>query len=213
MPNEIAKKPYSAACDRNRGPILEQLQRLIICHEDRPAQLLEIGSGTGQHAVYLAKQLGPDKVEWQPSDVAENLEGIRLWQKEAAAINSLPVVELDLSRDQWLAGRSEFYDYVYTANTLHIVSWPLVEALLKGSAFVLKPGGKLFIYGPFNYNGEYSSDSNREFDKWLKLRDPQSAIRDIEAVITIAKEQMQPLEIVEDLAMPANNRLLVFEKR
>lgn len=202
-------KPYAPACDRNREPILAQLRQLIPVNSNEPARLLEIGSGTGQHAVFLARQLHEKNLIWQPSDIAENLPGIRLWQEDEPDPCCLPPLELDLATASWTP---EHYDYVFSANTLHIVSWPLVERFVAGAAATLKSGGKCFIYGPFNYNGRYTSDSNREFDQWLRQRDPLSGIRDCEAIAGLARQQARPLDIIHDMAMPANNRLLVFQK-
>ncbi len=199
-------KPYAPACDRNREAIFEALDRFI---EPSPSSLLEIGSGTGQHAVYFAQKLATKNLAWQPSDIEENLAGIRAWQSDEPSANCLPPLELDLRKPAWPAKR---YDYLFTANTLHIVGWPLVEAFMQCTVQVLKAGGLCFIYGPFNYGGEYTSESNRDFDVWLKQRDPDSSIRDFEAVVELAKKHSPMLEILEDIAMPANNRLLVFQK-
>jgi len=205
----MSAKPYALACDRNRDSILAQLQRLIPVNNSEAARLLEIGSGTGQHAVFLADKLREKKLIWQPSDIAENLDGIRLWQQDEPNPSCLPPLELDLAAAGWAPGH---YDYVFSANTLHIVSWPLVENFIAGVSITLKPCGKCFIYGPFNYDGNYTSDSNRDFDQWLKQRDPLSGIRDFEAIAGLARQQAQALDIIHDIAMPANNRLLVFQK-
>lgn len=200
---EIAvEKPFSQACENNKRPILEVLRR----HLGGVRRLVEIGSGTGQHAAYFAAQL-PHLV-WQPSDVAENLAGIRLWVEDAALDNLPPPVELDVTVQPWPVAAAEA---IFSANTMHIMSWPAVTAFLTTAAAILKEdGGLLCLYGPFNYNGTYTSDSNRRFDAWLRQRDRDSGIRDFEAIDALAAAG--GLRLIEDNAMPANNRLLVWRK-
>lgn len=193
-------KRHSDACERNREPILQLLRRVLA---DRRA-VLEIGSGTGQHAAYFAPALA--HLSWQPSDVAENLPSIRAWRDEARAPRLLEPIELDVDRPF----PSVAADAVFTANTLHIVSWPQVERLVAAVGGLLPVGGVFAIYGPFNYGGTYTAPSNAEFDAWLRGRDPKSGLRDAEAVMALAKGHGLVLE--EDNAMPANNRLLVFRK-
>ena len=193
-------KRSSDACDRNREPILKILKRVFA---DRRA-VLEIGSGTGQHAAYFAPEL--PQLSWQPSDVAENLPSIRAWREEAQAPKPLEPVELDVDRPF----PAVKVDAVFTANTLHIVSWPQVELMFAGIGGLLPAGGVLAIYGAFKYGGKYTAPSNAEFDAWLRGRDPKSGQRDVEAVTALAKQER--LMIEEDNAMPANNRLLVFRK-
>ena len=198
-------KPHAPACDRNRDPILAVLRGRFA---DR-RHVLEVGSGTGQHAAYFAAAM--PWLDWQCSDVADNLAGIRLWLDEAALANTPPPLELDVARGPWPAAGTA--DAVFTANTLHIMGWPEVEALFAGVGTLLRDvaGGTLVVYGPFNYGGAYSSDSNREFDAWLAARDPRSAIRDFEAVEALAARA--GLHLGADVAMPANNRCLVFSRR
>jgi SAM-dependent methyltransferase len=191
-------KRTSDACERNREPILEVLRRVFA---DRRA-VLEIGSGTGQHAVYFAPEL--PHLSWQPSDVAENLPSIRAWREEAPAPRPLEPLELDVDRPF----PAVKVDAVFTANTLHIVSWPQVERMFAGIGGLLPAGGILAIYGAFKYGGRHTAPSNVEFDAWLRGRDPKSGQRDIEAVTALARQHALVLE--EDNAMPANNRLLVF---
>ena len=197
----MSDKPYAPACDRNREPILDVLREHFA---DRHA-VLEIGSGTGQHAVHFAAAM--PTLTWQCSDVAQNLPGIRAWLDEAGLANTPPPLELDAS-GEWPSRR---FDAVFTANTLHIMGWPEVEAFFAGVDRVLAAtDATLAIYGPFNYGGEYTSESNREFDGWLKARDPRSAIRDFEAVDALARGIGLRLEA--DVAMPANNRTLVWRR-
>ncbi len=194
-------KPFSESCVQNREPILAVLR---VWFADR-RHVLEIGSGTGQHAVYFAPEL-PHLV-WQTADVPPHHPGIRAWLNDAALPNVRPPLALDANDTAWHSGR---YDAVFSANTLHIMSWPEVELLFGGVGQVLEPGGTLVIYGPFNYNGAYTSESNARFDAWLKARDPASGVRDFEAVDALARAQ--GLVLQQDIAMPANNRTLVWRK-
>jgi len=193
-------KPFSEACERNREPILAELKRIFA---DRK-RALEIGSGTGQHATYFAAAL-PHLV-WQPSDVAEHLPGIRQWVTEAGAANLRMPLELDVER----AWPDTAADAVFSANTCHIMSWPQVERMFGGIGRLLPAGGVFALYGPFNYGGRHSAESNARFDAMLRERDPQSGVRDAEAIAAIA--QREYLARQEDIAMPANNRLLIFRK-
>jgi cyclopropane fatty-acyl-phospholipid synthase-like methyltransferase len=193
-------KPFAPACERNREPILAVLRM----HFADRHHVLELGSGTGQHAVHFAAAM--PWLTWQCSDVAENLPGIRMWLDEAALPNTPPPLALDVC-GAWPAQR---FDAVFTANTLHIIGWPEVEALFAGVGRMLGDNGMLAVYGPFNYGGAYTSDSNREFDAWLKARDPRSGIRDVEAVRALAAGI--GLRMVDDVALPANNRCLLWKR-
>lgn len=193
--------PYSQASENNKAPILAVLKRVFASRQ----WVLEIGAGTGQHAVHFAPAL--PHLQWQPSDLADNLPGISAWRQAYPAPNLLAPVAFDLATSEWPGN----FDAVYSANTAHIVSPPLVEKLLMATGSNLPQGGVFALYGPFNYEGQYTSDSNRQFDQWLKNRDPQSGIRDFEWLQRLA--QNSGLELLEDNAMPANNRLLVWEKR
>jgi cyclopropane fatty-acyl-phospholipid synthase-like methyltransferase len=193
-------KPYAPACERNREPILAVLRE---CFADR-RDVLEVGSGTGQHAVHFAAAM--PWLSWQCSDRAEHLAGIRLWLDEAGLPNTPAPIELDVS-GAWARRR---FDAVFSANTLHVMGWPEVQRFFEGVDAVLATDGVLAAYGPFNYGGEYTSDSNREFDAWLKARDTRSGIRDFEAVDALAREI--GLTLMDDVAMPANNRTLVWRR-
>jgi len=185
-------KKYSDACERNRAPILEVLKRAFA----NSRRVLEVGSGTGQHAAYFAPQL-PHLV-WQASDVAENLPDIREWVLDP------PPIELDMDKP-WPALD---VDAVFSANTCHIMSWPQVERMFAGIGR-LRP--QVFaLYGPFNYDGRHTSESNARFDAMLRGRDPLSGIRDFEKISALAAAA--GLAVEEDNAMPANNRLLVFRR-
>ncbi|AVY64974.1 DUF938 domain-containing protein [Xanthomonas translucens] len=199
----MTDKPYASSCERNRTPILQVLQR----HFADRRQVLEIGSGTGQHAVHFAAAL--PQLTWQCSERAEHLPGIAHWLDAAALPNTPPALALDVQQGPW---PSAGYDAVFTANTLHIMGWPAVQAFFAGVGKLLANGddGTLAVYGPFNYGGTFSSDSNRAFDAWLKARDAASGIRDFKAVAALA--QAQGLLLQEDVPMPANNRCLVWRR-
>jgi hypothetical protein len=194
------EKPHSPSCDRNREPILA----VLLDHFMDRRQVLEIGSGTGQHAVFFAAAL--PHLSWQASDCRENLVGIRAWRDEAALANTLPPLELDV-QGAWPDSR---FDAVFSANTLHIMGWSEVEGLFAGLPRVMAADFKLVVYGPFNYGGHFTSESNAAFDVWLKDRGVHQGIRDFEAVDALARGI--GLELVEDRAMPANNRCLVWQR-
>jgi cyclopropane fatty-acyl-phospholipid synthase-like methyltransferase len=191
-------KPFSEACERNREPILAILKRVF---RDR-RRVLEIGSDTGQHAAYFAPAL-PHLV-WQVSDVAENLPGIRQWVEEAGVSNLREPIALDVEQEV----PSVEVDAVFSANTCHIMSWPQVERMFSGVGRLLPPGGVFALYGPFNYHGKHTSESNARFDAMLRRNDPASGLRDLEDISALAKRA--GLALAEDNAMPANNRMLVW---
>lgn len=193
-------KPYSAACERNREPILAVLQR----HFADRRRVLEIGSGTGQHAVHFAAAL--PQLVWQTSDRADNLPGIRQWLDEARLANTPEPLLLDVN-GAWPARR---YDAVFSANTLHIMSWHEVQTLFARLPPVLADDATLAIYGPFNYGGRHTSDSNAAFDAALREAAPHRGIRDAEAVDALA--QAACLVLAEDVAMPANNRCRIWRR-
>lgn len=199
--HRLIDKPYSESCEQNRAPILAVLREVFA---DR-SRLLEIGSGTGQHAVYFAPEL--PHLLWQTADVPLHHPGIRLWLAEAALPNVLPPIALDVNQKSWRDGR---YDAVFSANTLHIMSWIEVESFFEGVGEVLETNGVLAVYGPFNYNGAFTSESNARFDAWLKSRDPASGVRDFETVDALARAR--GLMLQQDVAMPANNRTLVWRR-
>lgn len=196
----MTEKPFAPSCERNRGPILEVLQR----HLSETRRLLEVGSGTGQHAVHFAAAM--PWLTWQTSDRADNLPGITAWLDDMALPNTPPTIELNVD-GPW---PDATFEAVFTANSLHIMGWPQVEAFFAGVGQVLAKGGLLIVYGPFNYGGEFTSDSNRAFEQWLKDRDAASGIRDFEAVDALARRI--GLVLLEDNAMPANNRCLVWRR-
>lgn len=193
-------KPYAESCDQNRAPILAVLQKEV----SGKSRLLEIGSGTGQHAVYFAEAF--PQLVWQTSDVQAMHAGIEAWLADAPANVRAPL-PLEVCRDTWPPAR---YDAVYSANTVHIMGTGEVECLFEGVGRVLDAGGVFCLYGPFNYRGRYTSESNARFDQWLKARDPRSGIKDFEWLRTLAEEA--GLALKADYEMPANNRTLVWSK-
>ena len=198
------EKPISRSVARNCAPILDVLKK----HFSRVQRVLEIGSGTGQHAVYFAPSL-PD-AEWQTSDVEAALPGIRSWLDAARLPNLPPALALDINGPWPVRARDKRYDAAFTANTLHIISWPEVQRLFTGLKDVLMADALLAVYGPFNYNGAFTSDSNRAFDESLKRQSPTSGIRDFEAVDALAAST--GFELIADHVMPANNRMLVWRR-
>lgn len=194
-------KPFAESAEQNKHPILAQLQ--VLFTDSRT--VLEIGSGTGQHAVFFAANL--PQVSWLCSDQAEQLAGIRLWVDEANLPNIGGIHELDVCQLDWPV---QSVGGVYSANTVHIMSWPEVEAMFAGIGRVLQVGGLFCLYGPFNYAGSYSSESNARFDQWLKQRDPHSGIRDLDDLTRLGEKH--GLVLQQDNEMPVNNRLLVWRK-
>ena len=192
-------KLFSESCEQNKAPLLEVLQEVF---NDRKA-VLEIGSGSGQHAVYFAKHL--QHLTWQPSDRAENLASIQAWAAEVALTNLQPPIELDVLNQPW---NVQTVDAVFTANSLHIMSWDMVEQFFIGLEKVLDTSGKLLIYGPFSYSGKHTSPSNARFDQYLKQQNPLSGVRDFDDLDRLASQQ--GLSLIQDYAMPANNRCLLW---
>jgi SAM-dependent methyltransferase len=191
--------PFSDACERNKVPILEVLRTAFTdC-----TRVIEIGSGTGQHAVHFARYL--PHLHWQPTDRAEHLPGLSARIAAEGPPNLAAPVELDVLAEPWPAVRG---DAVFSANTLHIMSWVGVQALFAGLPRILATGGVLAVYGPFKYAGRCTTESNAAFDAMLRERDPQSGIRDFETVNELA--EVAGLRLSADHAMPANNQLLVW---
>lgn len=195
-------KPFAEACEQNKQPILDVLQREFA----HTTAVLEIGSGTGQHAVFFAEHL--PHLHWHCSDMPANLAGIALWLNEFPRVNLHGPSELDVLQANW---PDQKFDGVFSANTTHIMHWPMVEQMFAGIGSRLPPEGKFCLYGPFNYQGCYSSDSNARFDQWLKQRDPHSGIRDVAELQRLAKQA--GLLLRQDHAMPVNNRILVWQKQ
>jgi cyclopropane fatty-acyl-phospholipid synthase-like methyltransferase len=194
-------KPFSQACENNKRPILSVLENVFA--ESR--SILEVGSGTGQHAVYFAQHLS--HLTWQPTDVPLHLEGITAWLDDANLDNILAPVPLDVNQLPWELARVEG---VFSANTLHIMGENEVVNFFKGVQDVLALNGSLCVYGPFNYQGKFTSESNARFQDWLKAQNPKSAIRDFEWINELAGKA--GLVLINDHTMPANNRLLEWQK-
>lgn len=194
-------KPFSAACDRNREPIITILREWFIA----PGTVLEIGSGTGQHAVYFARHL--PHLEWIATDRKENHPGIAAWIADEGSPNLRGPLSLDVTAPIWPVDRA---NYVFSANTAHIMSWDMVQKMFEGVARVLQTGGVFCLYGPFNRNGQFTSESNRAFDESLRARDPEMGIRDDQALIELGKAH--GLQFAADHSMPAKNRVLVWKK-
>jgi len=194
--------PSSEACQRNKNPILGVLKDAFAATR----QVLEIGSGTGEHAVYFARHL--PQLHWQPSDTAEHLPTLRARIEHEGGANLAPPILLDVRSHPWpVAG----IDGIFSANTLHIMSPQAVREFFHGVGAHLAQGGVLCIYGPFRYAGRYTSESNAAFDRYLRERDAASAIRDFEAVDGLARQE--GLELDGDYDMPAHNRTLVWRGR
>lgn len=196
--------PYSEACERNKGPILEVLQRWL---GDLEGTVLEIGSGTGQHAVHFARNL--PRLTWQPTEQAAALELLAERVRREGPANLLPPVELDVMQPAWACSPAGA-DVIFTANTLHIVSWQHVQSMFRGAGEALRQRGWLVVYGPFRYGGQFTTPSNAAFDAALRARDPASGLRDIEAVAELAAAE--GLELFADVAMPANNQALAWRR-
>jgi SAM-dependent methyltransferase len=195
-------KPYSEACEINKTSILAVLKEIFAERK----RVLEIASGTGQHAVYFGREL-PHLV-WQPSELPQNLPGIQAWLDEAQLLNVLAPLAIDVNDARWPVAA---VDAIFNANTVHIISWPEVERLFAHIARVIAPGGYVCLYGPYKIRGVVTSESNARFDVWLKSRDPDSGVRDFEAVNRLAESH--GLDLLRDIAMPSNNRILVWEAK
>lgn len=192
-------KQFSEACEENKDPILAVLRREFAdCRT-----VLEIGSGTGQHAVYFSRHL--PHLTWQPSDLEAQHASIDAWRAEAGLPNLLPPLLLDVAREDWPTYN---VDGIFSANTAHIMAWPAVVSMFAGIGRLLKANGVFCLYGPFNYHRRYTSESNARFDVMLKQRDPLSGLRDFGDLEALAGAN--GLSLTRDYAMPVNNRLLVW---
>lgn len=197
----MASCPHSAAAERNREPIVAVLRT-----EFRDCKtVLEIGSGSGQHAVWFAAEL--PWLRWQPSDLAQNLAGINAWIDHAGGENVLRPLLLDVRQPPPF---DRHYDALFTANTAHIMCIDGVEAMFDLAGRVLKPGGILCLYGPIRENGEFDTDSNRRFDQSLRMQDAKMGIRDLEVLDQFAGAG--DMTRLRRHAMPANNQILVWRK-
>jgi SAM-dependent methyltransferase len=195
----VINRPYAESAEQNKFVIFDAIKSYL------QGEVLEVASGTGQHAVYFASQV--PELSWQTSELAANLPGIEAWIEDAGLGNLLAPIELDVL-GTWPEHR---YDLVYSANCFHIMGKDAVARCLEGVGDCLKPGGVFAVYGPFNYDCAYTSESNARFDQMLQARDPASGIKDFEWVEELANSAH--LQLLEDIAMPANNRTLIWQKR
>jgi hypothetical protein len=191
--------PFSQACENNKVPILERLREVF----DAPGVVLEVGTGTGQHAVHFAQAM--PHLQWQPTDHPDAAHMSRPRLDQVALSNILPIIELDVDTTPWPI---ESFTWAFSANTAHIMAWSEVEQMFRNIGERLTTGGAFCLYGPFNNQGQFSSESNRQFDQHLRTRALHMGIRDLEDLYTLAKAV--GLILAEDFNMPANNRLLVF---
>lgn len=195
-------RSYSESCEINKAPILAVLKEIFA----EQKRVLEIASGTGQHAVYFGREL-PHLI-WQTSELAQHHASIQAWLDEAQLPNVLPPLSADVNDALWPV---EPVDAIFNANTVHIISWPEVELLFAHIEQIIAPAGYVCFYGPYNYGGHFTSESNARFDAWLKSRDPNSGVRDFEAVNRLAASH--GLDLLCDIAMPSNNRILVWRAK
>jgi SAM-dependent methyltransferase len=201
-------RQYAPATARNRDPILAQLKTLL------PAKgsVLEIASGTGEHGAYFSAHL--PNIIWQPTNYdQEHLASTAAWQQHMARANFLPVLELDATSDLWPIENEQKtvnFDAIFNANMIHISPWQVTQGIMKGAARVLPKSGLLILYGPYKIDGAQTSQSNIEFEKWLKAQDSSFGVRDIELVIQEAEKN--GLAHRNSIPMPANNFIQVFEK-
>lgn len=193
--------PFSQACENNKQPILDVLQR----HLRDELSLLEIAGGTGQHAVFFAENL--PHVHWQSSDIPDNVDTLNLRIIQAGLSNLPLALPLDVNVFPWGAAKA---GAIFSANCLHIISEESVRSFFSGVGECLTNGGLLLVYGPFKYGGEFTTESNANFDRWLKSRDPESGVRDFEWVDELATSK--GLKLIQDYSMPANNQLLVWQQ-
>ena len=192
---------FSQAAENNKTPILAVLTQWL----GDGALVLEVGSGSGQHAVHMAQAL--PSIIWQPSDCSDGLSALMNNVSAYGSPNVLPPIILDLALNEW---PPEQVDCVYAANVMHIVSLSLGENLIRGAAKSLTEGGLVVLYGPYKYGGAFTTPSNADFDQWLKSRDLQSGIRDFEWVCELAIDA--GLAPIDDRPMPANNQMLAFRR-
>jgi SAM-dependent methyltransferase len=191
-----------AAPERNKAPVLAVLQRVL----PPTGTLLEVASGTGQHAVHFAQHL-PDWII-QPSDVdGDNLASIQAWAREANLPNLRLPLQLDVCEVEWNVAP---LGAIFNANMIHIAPWEVAVGLISGAARHLMPGGLLIMYGPFRIGGQHTAPSNHAFDDNLRQRDVRFGVRDLEAVVALAEPQ--GLALQERVEMPANNQVLVFTR-
>ncbi|BBN59765.1 DUF938 domain-containing protein [Hydrogenovibrio marinus] len=200
LQQDTYRKPFAQSSEENKHVILEAIRPFLMPRSN----VLEIGSGTGQHAVHFAAEM--PHLTWQTSDLMESHDGINQWIADAELTNVLAPLRLNVSEDAW---PNERYDAVFTANSFHIMAHRNVEDFFDNIASILTENGIIMIYGPFNYNGQYTCESNARFDVWLKQRNPESCIKDFEWSHQLAENA--GLSLLDDIEMPQNNRILVWQ--
>ncbi|OIQ17987.1 MAG: hypothetical protein BM556_11225 [Bacteriovorax sp. MedPE-SWde] len=203
------EKPNAPSCERNKAPILRILNTIVSETKtrigDREVQVLEVGSGTGQHARFFADELA--EVVWTPSDVKSNHSGIKSWIKDCDNQNINMPISYEVGKDAIAEGP---FDIVYAANILHIMGWKICKTLMRNLGKSLESNATVVFYGPFNYHGDFTSESNRAFDQSLKSRNSSMGIR---AFVDVTNAMVKNgFLLKDDHEMPANNRILVFEK-
>ncbi|MEA5464443.1 DUF938 domain-containing protein [Leptothoe sp. PORK10 BA2] len=199
---------YAPATERNREAILNILERVL----PNPGLVLEIASGTGEHASFFAPKLAPRR--WLPSDIsAPMLKSIAAWQQATHARYLLPPIELDVCAAPWPleTDGQRSIDAIVNINMIHIAPWAACESLMAGAERILPENGVLYLYGPFQRDGQHTAPSNATFDSWLKEQNPDWGVRALEAVEEAAKAHQLALKDV--IEMPANNLSLVFHKQ
>lgn len=201
--SDLISKPFSQSCEENKHVILKAIAPYL----NTQKSVLEIASGTGQHAIHFAQHL--PHLHWQTSDLIDSHTGICQWLKEGDYANIASPIELDVSVAEHWPERQ--FDAVFSANSFHIMAADNVLDLFKHLPNVLAQQAFVMVYGPFNYNGEFTSESNQRFDEWLKQRNPSSGIKDFEWCNQLA--QKAGLSLINDIEMPQNNRILVWQNQ
>ena len=197
-------KQYAPATERNREPILKVLSEVL----PQNSKVLEIASGTGEHAVYFASKLPS---YWIPSDInPESRSSITAWKNDAAINNLDFPLSIDVTRDNWQSSVTEEINSIVNINMIHIAPWQACLGLMKGAGQILPPSGILYLYGPYKRNGEHTAVSNANFDRSLRDRHPQWGVRDLEQVVEVAANANLKLQQV--IEMPANNLSVIFSR-
>ena len=193
----------SPAAERNKGPILEVLRRVL----PKSGLVLEIAAGSGQHAIHFSAAL--PMLTWQPTDPdAEALASIAAWAAGEALPNLMPPLHLDVHAQPWPVARA---DAIVCINMIHISPWSATPALMRGAAATLDENGVLYLYGPYRKGGAHTAPSNEAFDRSLRSQNPTWGVRDLSEVVEVAKGE--GFELVETIEMPANNLSVIFRRR
>jgi hypothetical protein len=205
-PNNLDLRQYAPATQRNRQPILDILKQIL----PSTGNILEIASGTGEHAVFFAPYFYPRK--WIPSDVNnESIESIKSWQKYCVTNNMQSPLWLDVTAENWVFPEDlKPITSVININIIHISPWQSCIGLMRGSQKILSSGSILYLYGPFKINNQHTAPSNEQFDQYLKIQNPQWGVRNLDDVILLANQYK--LKFKEIIPMPANNFSVIFER-